>query len=275
MPSVMSSQPLYRTISITRLLDIKQVTHLIQKANITEELEHWLQLLLKMLWSEEEQQGPADLRRLRHGAVAVVPAGQPLGHRRDEGHAEVAHGGEVARGEGVVPHEGVHGRRDVDGLAVIPRAHHARQEVVAQPASDLGEGVGRERRDDQGVGPPAELDVEDLVADPPPAGPLVVVGVERDAAGEGGLVDEVQGGRGRHRADVGPLGDAAVEALELDGRHAAGGRQEDPRPPSLRALRRRRLLCGHRRAREVEKVGARKIGPHDETTPRTRRGARC
>ena len=90
-----------------------------------------------MLWSEEEQQGSADLRRLRHCAVAVVPAGQPLGHRRDEGDTELAHDAEVARREGVVPHEGVHGRRDVDGLAVIPRAHHAREEVVAQPAGDL------------------------------------------------------------------------------------------------------------------------------------------
>jgi hypothetical protein len=33
----------------------------------------------------------------------------------------------VARREGVAPHEGVHGRRDVDWLAVVPRAHHARQ----------------------------------------------------------------------------------------------------------------------------------------------------
>ena len=90
-----------------------------------------------MLWSEEEQQGSADLRRLRHCAVAVVPAGQPLGHRRDEGDTELAHDAEVARREGVVPHEGVHGRRDVDGLAIIPRAHHAREEVVAQPAGDL------------------------------------------------------------------------------------------------------------------------------------------
>ena len=90
-----------------------------------------------MLWSEEEQQGSADLRRLRHCAVAVVPAGQPLGHRRDEGDTELAHDAEVARREGVVPHEGVHGRRDVDGLAVVPRAHHAREEVVAQPAGDL------------------------------------------------------------------------------------------------------------------------------------------
>jgi len=208
----------------------------------------------------------------------VVPAGQPLGHRRDEGHTELAQDAEVARREGVVPHEGVHRWRDVDGLAVVPRAHHAREEVVAQPAGDLarqaelsdeeesgggirrestrpcpylGEGVGRERRDDEGVSPPAELDVQDLVADAPPAGSLVVFGVERDAAGEGGPVDEVEGGRGRHRADVGPLGDAAAEALELDGRHAAGGRQEDAGPPTLRARRRRRLLRGHRREAKV------------------------
>ena len=136
----------------------------------------------------------------------------------------------MARREGVVPHEGVHGRRDVDGLVVVLGAHHAGEDV-AQPAGDLGEGVGRERRDDEGVGPPAQLDVQDLVADLPPAGPLVVIDVERDAVGEGGLVDEVQRGCGRHRVDVRPLGDAAAEGLELDGGHAAGGRQEDARAP--------------------------------------------
>ena len=122
---------------------------------------------------------------------------------------------------------------------------------TVSPPPYLGEGVGRERRDDEGVSPPAELDVQDLVADAPPAGPLVVVGVERDADGEGGPVDEVEGGRGRHRADVGPLGDAAAEDLELDGGHAAGGRQEDAGPPAPRALRRRRLLRGHRREVKV------------------------
>ena len=90
-----------------------------------------------MLWTEEEHQGLADLRRLRHRAIAVVPTGQTLGDRLDDGHAEVAQDGEVARREGVVPHEGVHGRRDVDGLAVVPGTHHAGEEVVAQPAGDL------------------------------------------------------------------------------------------------------------------------------------------
>jgi hypothetical protein len=58
----------------------------------------------------------------------------------------------------------------------------------------------------------------------------------------------VQGGRGRHRADVRPLGDAAAEALELDGGHAAGGRQEDARAPWRPASRRRRLLVGGHRS---------------------------
>ena len=134
----------------------------------------------------------------------------------------------------------------------------------------LGEGVGRERRDDEGVGPPAQLDVQDLVADPPPAGPLVVVGVERDAVGEGGLVDEVQRGRGRHRADVRPLGDAAAEGLELDGGHAAGGGQEDARAPSRPGPRgRRRLVGGHRSSKvEGEKTRKARLNTRSRMAPR-------
>jgi hypothetical protein len=217
------------------------------------------------LWPEEELNRPANLGGLCHRAVAVVTTGQPLGHRRDQRHAEPEHGVKVAHREGVVPHEAVHGRRDVDGFAVVPRAHHARQEVVAQPAGDLrrtpqsshflstyhqtqtrthsdvirllspylGQGVGRERCDDHGVGPLAQLDVQDLVADPLPSRPLVLVGVECDAGRERRPVDEVQGGRGRHRTDVGPLRDAAAEDLEFDGCDTAGGGEEDAGPPRL------------------------------------------
>jgi hypothetical protein len=97
----------------------------------------------------------------------------------------------------------------------------------------LGQGVGQERRDGHGIGSLAQLDVQDLVADPLPSRPLVLVGVECDTCGERRPVDEVQGGRGRHRTEVGPLRDAVAEDIEFDGCDTAGGGEEDAGPLRL------------------------------------------
>lgn len=160
-----------------------------------------------------------------------------------------------ARGPGATH---VHGRRDqdplppaVDAPVGVPRAHDARQEVVAYAADDLGQGVRAQGHDGHEVGPAAQLDVQDgpaaapdalLRADGRPAAPLVAVVVnavqpwDLEQGPQVGLLcglagEEVgcRGGQyqpdGERRWRVG-LGQRGYDVGDLDCCYGAGGREE-------------------------------------------------
>ena len=94
------------------------------------------------------------------------------------------------------PHSAVHRRRHHDARPPpdVPRADHARQQVVRQPVGHLGQRVGRQRRDDEQVRPAAQLDVQDPAVALPRRGPLVRIPVDgldvrqRGQRGHGGLL---------------------------------------------------------------------------------------
>jgi len=122
----------------------------------------------------------------------------------------------------------VHGRRDqyplppaVDAAVGVPRAHDARQEVVADATNDLGQGVCAQGHYGHDVGPSAQLDVQDGQSPAPDAlcwpdggaaAPLVAVvvdAIQRRGCEQGlqvGLLcglagEEVGGGRGEDQPD--------------------------------------------------------------------------
>lgn len=79
------------------------------------------------------------------------------------------------RGERALPHQRIHRRGREERPREVPRAHDAREEVVAEPVRSLCKRVGRERGEQEHVGPLAELDVEDWVLALVPAAPLVLI----------------------------------------------------------------------------------------------------
>ena len=62
----------------------------------------------------------------------------------------------------MLPHFGVHGRGDDDPLPglEVPGPGHRRQQVVARPVGQLGQGVGVEGRDHENVAPIEENSFE-------------------------------------------------------------------------------------------------------------------
>ena len=66
--------------------------------------------------------------------------------------------------QGVMPHHRVHRRGEDNRPGCVPGPVDAAQAVVAQTASHFRQGVGVERRDQQHIGPAAQLDVANLVA---------------------------------------------------------------------------------------------------------------
>jgi hypothetical protein len=84
-------------------------------------------------------------------------AGQRAGAGVDDRDPAVAQQREVRLGRGVLPHVVVHRGRDEHRAAGGQRG--AGEQVVGQPVGELGDGVGRGRRDQVGVGVAHELQV--------------------------------------------------------------------------------------------------------------------
>lgn len=206
---------------------------------------------------------PHDLGPLLHGTIPDVPTGKALLLRPQDleppGPPVVAPAGpglpdapvlgqhaDLPRRDGVQPHGRVHGGGDqyplpgTAGAAIdaagVPRPDHARQQVVAQPVGDLGQGVGAQGHDGHEVGPAAQLDVQDGGAAAPGRPPLVLVLVDGvDArqgaqARQGGLLgglagQEAGGGGGQDQADGEPVrvggGQGGDYVWDLDGCYGA------------------------------------------------------
>ena len=95
----------------------------------------------------------------------------------------------------------------VELAAGVPGADDASKDAVGHAGDDLSEGVGAEGRDDEQVGPPAQLDVQDGGAAGPGLAPLVRVAVD--------AVDTGHRGHGRQRGLLGGL--ASQEASRARG----------------------------------------------------------
>ena len=99
--------------------------------------------------AEELLAAREDLLRLDHASGAVLALGELPLRRPEELDAALGERGGVRLGGRVLPHADVHGRGSEDGPA--EGEPELGEDVVGEPVRELGEGVRRERRDDEQV----------------------------------------------------------------------------------------------------------------------------
>ena len=98
---------------------------------------------------QEGDQVFENLFRLQHAPVAGFAAGLFAAAGSEQRHAVDRQRRHVALRRGVFPHLLVHGRGSEQ--RTVAGEHHRRQQVVGEPVRDLGEEVGRGRRDQDQV----------------------------------------------------------------------------------------------------------------------------
>ncbi len=163
--------------------------------------------------------------------------GKPAGARIEDGDPPGTQRLDVGPRRGAVPHGVVHGR-----------GHHERaargqggagQQVVGQPVGELGQRVGRGRRDEVGVGVAHQFQVADRIvmggrlAGEGAAGGIVLELVHEDRRTgqrrEGGRADEALRGRRLHGPHAVPgRGGQAHKLQRLVGGDPAADAEQDP-----------------------------------------------
>lgn len=118
-----------------------------------------------------------DIFRLLHSADTGITTRENLVKRWDDTDLTVIEELQMSLCEGMQPHLRIHCRGDEKraGVRDSPGACDGGDEIISDACGEFCEGVGGEWGDEEKMGPFAELDVEDGIAEGVPGGPFVGV----------------------------------------------------------------------------------------------------